>query len=358
VNPSVVVGYDYVNARLRAMRSRLLTADDLEALLTAASIEAFIGHLAGTPYREALDQSLVTHAGVMAILRAVHLDQAATLARIASFGDAELGPALAVLLAPYGRHNVILLLRGVAARTAPDAIAVAAVAATPFSSAQLAELARQPSVRRVIDLLAQWHLPSPELAARLVQLAATDLTPHDLVQAFDRAWAEALTAQAAALPDDAAPVRQDLRRQIDLRNLLLALSHQPTELPPPPAWLPGGGLTPDVLEAIRTAPDGVAMDAALAGMTAGASWRPALAGWDGQSPAELQHHWEQALFRWRLGLFGTADPLGPGPVIAFLAAKDAEAQNLRLAAQAVAAGLDLAEVRRHLLLDGRGGASP
>lgn len=344
-------GYDYVNARLRAMRSRLMDRPTLEHLLALPSLEALIGELGQTPYQSGLEQALITARGLNAVLRAVHLYRSEMLRRIAGFGGMTIGPALDVLLASAHRETITALLRGVSARSRPDQILPWLTDVPPFNAGKLAELARQDSLRALIDLLVQWRLPSAELAGCLQAALASDLDPAQLVRTFDQDWAAATSRQAAALAGaDGDLVRRDLAQLLDLDNLLMALNLREIELARPPAWLPGGRLSTSTLEAVRRATNSQAMDEALAAAAYGEFWRPALAQWDGRYPTALQELWERTRFSWRAALSAQTDPLGVGVLIAFLAALDAEVRNLRLVAQAVAGNLERSEARTRWLL--------
>ena len=345
-------GYEYANARLRAMRSRLLDRFAHERLLAAPDVTALIAGLEQTTYRAALESSLATESGLSAVLRALQIDLSATLRRIGDFyGGGDTFAAYDLQLAPFARHNVITLLRGVASHADPNRMSLALVPAPPFKEGMLAELARQTTLRGLVDLLVQWNTPAPALAQRLADQLASQLEVTVLETAFDIAWAETTAASALAVAgDDGALLRLDLARFLDLNNLLLALDLRGLQLAQPAPWLPGGAVPAGALEALRASGPPSDMIEALAGFAAGSFWFPSLAAWDGGRLADLQQAWENALAQWRIGLFATADPLGPGVLIAYLAAKQAEIRNLRLTVEAVAGNLDREDASRRWLL--------
>ena len=350
MNSAIDVGYEYVNARLRAMRSRLLEPAALEQLLAAPNLEALIGQLDQSVYHDALEQALSTSSGLSAVLRAVRLHHGQVMRRIAAFGGDTIAPVLAILLAPYHRATVVALLRGISTRQAPDRILAWVYDVPPLTESLLSELARQDTVRELTDLLAQWKLLSPELAASLVAVRSSDFEQREFSTAFDVAWAQSTTRQAAALAVPGADlVRLDLARFIDLHNLLHALNLRQLELAHTPSWLPGGYLAPEVLETVRTASEIQVMDGALAAARGGEFWRRALEKWDGDRSTDLQRLWESTLLRWRVSLFASADPLGPGVLIAFVAALGAEARDLRSIAEAVAGNIDRDDARAQFL---------
>ncbi|MCX7851516.1 MAG: V-type ATPase subunit [Caldilineales bacterium] len=345
------LGFDYVNARLRARKRQFLTAAAYERLLLAPDIEALIGALGQSPYRRALEQALSTHSGLAAVLRALQVDFGATLQQLQAFCAGQAAPLFALLIRPYWRHNVLTLLRGVAARSDPGQVVPLLIAVAPFTEGILSELARQPSLRRLVDLLAQRHLPDGELAQALVAALARSDELRSLELAFDRAWAGQTSAQVAALRDpNAALLRLWWARQMDLHNLLVALALGGAAQVMPETWLPGGQLDARTLEAVRTAGDAGRLAEVLETAPGGAFWVASVRAWDGAHAAGLQQLWEQALARWQIGLFRTADPLGVGILMAYLAAKEVEIRNLRLIAQAVAGNLDRAEAQGRLMV--------
>jgi vacuolar-type H+-ATPase subunit C/Vma6 len=66
-------GYDYGNARLRAMKSRLLSGRDLEALAEIGSLDGLIAALAKTVYRETVEIALVRASGLACVNEALRL---------------------------------------------------------------------------------------------------------------------------------------------------------------------------------------------------------------------------------------------------------------------------------------------
>ena len=49
--------YDYGNARLRAMKSRLLSRPEMEALAQVGSVQALINALVKSAYRKAIEEA-------------------------------------------------------------------------------------------------------------------------------------------------------------------------------------------------------------------------------------------------------------------------------------------------------------
>jgi vacuolar-type H+-ATPase subunit C/Vma6 len=71
-----------------------------------------------------------------------------------------------------------------------------------------------------------------------------------------------------------------------------------------------------------------------------ATWRPALERWsESGNLATLGDELDEMLTRTAVGMFATADPLGPGVPLAYVWAKENEIANLRTIGAALAAGV-------------------
>ena len=74
--------YAYVNARIKAMKSRLLDPSLLEQLINKPDIDSFIAELEKTTYREELDKAGVLYSGINRIEVAIRKDLVKTFRTI------------------------------------------------------------------------------------------------------------------------------------------------------------------------------------------------------------------------------------------------------------------------------------
>ena len=74
--------FDYANARLRAMKSRLLSPETLSALADETDIPSLLDALVRTPYREAVEAALIRQDGVSALARSLQLDMDGRIKKI------------------------------------------------------------------------------------------------------------------------------------------------------------------------------------------------------------------------------------------------------------------------------------
>jgi vacuolar-type H+-ATPase subunit C/Vma6 len=193
--------YDYANARLRAMRSRLLPAATLADLATLPDVTALLNALTRTPYREAVELALVNQTGLSALREALQADLYSRLRRAGGFfrdGAAELA---ALALSRFDLENLKAVLRGLTQGLAPEAITGALIPAGTIPPSDWLTLAQTGNPRGAIDLLATWRLPpaTPLLELRASQPGAS---PLQLELALERWQFTRLTGrrEAAARP--------------------------------------------------------------------------------------------------------------------------------------------------------------
>ena len=77
--------FDYGNARLHAMKSRLLSRDELERLAEAGSLQGLIAALTNTPYRKAVEIAITYTTGMGCIHEALRVDLVTQLQKIRQF---------------------------------------------------------------------------------------------------------------------------------------------------------------------------------------------------------------------------------------------------------------------------------
>jgi vacuolar-type H+-ATPase subunit C/Vma6 len=142
------------------------------------------------------------------------------------------------------------------------------------------------------------------------------------------------------------------RREIDERNLLIALRLRDTPAPDAGAeeLLHAGGSVPPprIRAAAQTAAP--AMIAAQLGRHGAGTWRAPLTQWAATGDLlALEHALQRSRIEASVALFVTGDPLSIDVPIAFTAAQRSEAHNLRLLGEAGARGIHVETVRRELL---------
>src|SRR3972149_10640726 len=104
--------FDYINARVRATRSRLLDPGRMEELLGAFTFDALLAGLTNPPYGRDLQEALARYRGIQAVDEALARNFSATTQKIRSFGDGKPRALIEALLLRWDLANVRAVLRG------------------------------------------------------------------------------------------------------------------------------------------------------------------------------------------------------------------------------------------------------
>lgn len=366
----MVEGFDYGNARVRAMKAHLFDARYYQELL-AKDLDGLIGSLAQSVYKPDVEAALVRFRGVQVVYETVRTHLARTLRRMASFYQGRPRQQVDLLLARWDRRNLLTVLRSQALSPLrrPEEPTALLVPAGALDEGTLTELMRQPDLRSTVDLLVTW-LPDAAMARSLLdawptyaQTGNLAVLEHALNSAYAR-WLDAQVHCTGPARDDQRWLRQVLCAEVEQANLLISLRLRQARLTGQHGWeavvegeasetpfLPCGRLAPGLLAAIvacEAAADVVALLARVPGLSL---WQPALAEWQETGDLlALERQLERVLTRQAMNLFVVGDPLSIAVPIAFAWAKENEARNLRLLAQGLAHQMAPAEIRETLFL--------
>lgn len=358
-----MTGYDYGNARLRAMRAHLLDSNAIDRLLSTGSIGNMLTALTQTGYQAAVERALVQHTGIICLYRALHHDLIATFQRVHRFFSGTAGKLVTGSLRAYDVHNVKVILRGVERQQPAAEILAQTLPVGQLTDADLKALARAADARAAVDLLATWQSPlaRPLLERRTAQpgapLFALELAleqwywDHVRVRSSqNRVWQDtlALLADITNVVTALQMVGQP-NTAVHLRRLL---NMQPDEWPDPESalFVAAGEITSTLL--VDVARQEV-MDEAIALLADTGLGPPLAAALPRYAARQQVSIFERALTQHRLRhaarLF-VRDPLGIGVFLGYQALKINEVTNLRI----IGNGLYLQEppqrIREQLLL--------
>lgn len=352
--------FDYGNARLRAMKSRLLSQRELEDLTNVGSIKGLIARLDKTAYHKTIDAALARTIGIDCIIWALHHDQIEMLGKLHEFYQDQAGQMVSIVLRKYDIQNLKAILRGLTKNVPPKEILATTLPVGKLDYSTLDELARAPDPRASIDLLATMGFPlaQPLLKLRLNHPGAdTDEMELTLEQwHFQDAFQELRHARS-----DGNVLRSALELEADLINLLSALrfAHAPAERKFLPEWLGtdeldrlfvGPGKLSFPLLARACSQDNI--EAAVENFT-GTTYETSLrAGLASYVHSARLSNFEKQLKFYRLEWMSkqiTNDPLGIGVVLGYSALKINEVINIRWIAQGISLELQPDAIRNEMV---------
>lgn len=353
--------FGYGNARLRARKAALLVREDYDELL-GKDVDGILGALSGTLYGPEVDEALTRYHGVQRLHEAVRRHLARSLEEMRSFYVGRARELVDLLLSRWDLHNVVTLMRGEASMPHTENALAHVYPMGSLSDTLAREIARQNEFAAAVQLLIRWKLPDPETARSLGE-AWPDYERTEDLSALEHAVSAGWTVRTAAALEHAngagTALRRFFEREVDDSNLLVtlrlreALTRGETDsLPVLEGWgvyLPGGSVKPARFDEAIRLPEDDRMVSSLADAGPGA-WRPPLERWAaGSGLPGLQHELETRRIGEAVGLFSGGDPLGVDIPVAYAAAKEVEARNLRLVGEGAARDLDPERVRSRLV---------
>jgi V/A-type H+/Na+-transporting ATPase subunit C len=356
MRPPARPDFDYGNTRLHARRGAFLRGTDYERLV-ALDLHALLAALedpqhdvdAGRPNSGVLD----------GLHDAIRTQLGRSLEQMRSFYSGRARDLVDLLLSRFDTHNIVTVIRTVAHRDVTTQNARDALVPVGWLSGPLAtEALGLHELAAVIDLLIR-STPSPE-QARTLKAALREYERTEDLAALERTivanHAARVTATLAAAGPNAATMLRFARREIDERNLLIALrlraalaSGAHGAAAPGDPLLPGGSM-PSVAftNVVHASAPGAVL--AVLGRGARGRWQSPLQGWATTGDLyALQSTLERNALTDAAALFTTGDPLAIDVPLAFSAAAQAQARNLRLLGEATVRGISAEVVRRELL---------
>jgi V/A-type H+-transporting ATPase subunit C len=352
--------FDYGNARIRVMKSRLLVWRELEVLAESGSLQGLIAGLSKTAYCKPVESALTRTSGIECVSIALREDLEATLGKLKGFFDGEARELLAIILRAYDAENLKAILRGVSRQASPQEIFSAVLPVGEIDSRVLAELANAPDPRQVIDLLASMAIP---LAQPLLKLrverpgAGTILMEIRLDQWFYRNSFHYLREEEL----EGSALKSALEMDADQDNLMTVfrIIQSPEERARLRDWLDSADLTELFVGPGKLSFDLLARAGAqtsigeavesLSGTVYEVPLREGLVGYAATSRlSEFEKQLQAFRERWAVAMI-PKDPLGIGVVLGYLALKLNEIRNLRWIAHGINSGLPVKIIRSELV---------
>lgn len=336
-------GYEYANARLRAMKARLLDTAAYRELVAFRSSDELLRALARTDYREAIEATPVLTSELHALNVALSHHLRHRFQNVRGFFDRAECQRVALVLQIYDVHNIKALLRGLENNASPDEIRDAQLPIGDLSAPVLHLLAQSSNRYEALDFMATMRLPiAHPLTVVRSQQPNGSVARYEL--ALDRWYFEMALATASRFGRGAGLLREALAIEADLVNILAVLrigvlaDFVTREGGVMRDVLVGPGFVSfDLLEACAKEDSVEAVVQCLAATRYGEALEAGITGFRGHLSAI-----ERSLRRYRLGVFARfmrQDPLGIGVFLGYMALKTAEVGNLRWIAHGVELGL-------------------
>lgn len=351
--------FDYGNARIRAMKTRLLSRRELDDLAGEESINGLISALTKTAYRKPVESALTRTSGLDCVTESLHNDLLFALGKVGKFFDGQAGEMVAIVLRRYDINNLKGILRGLSKNVKANEIKSTLIPVGELNASLLDELVQSPDPRAAIDLMAMMGLrfAQPLLKLRAEHPGASTV---EMELAIDLWFFRETFQYMENLRRAGKVLLEAIQLEADLINLasILRFVNLPEERKLLNEWL-----HIDKFEELLVGPGklsfGILTHAARQDTIEATSeiftdtlYGPALkAGLKKFAESALLSDIEKQLMRFRLVWMSgqiIKDPLGIGVLLGYCALKTNEINNIRWIAHSINMGLNANAIRLEL----------
>ena len=338
--------FSYINARVRAMRSRLLDAGRLEELLASPTLDAFIQALNNTPYGHDVQEALTRYDPLQAVDVALARNFSRTTSKILSFADGKARALIEVILLRWDLANLRLILRAKHAGTAGEGLAPNLIPAGMLNDPELRELAGQPDVAAVVGGLSALNHPlvTPLLEGLAQYLETKDLFALEL--RMERFYAAHGLQVAKGQEYSEQVVRALLLAELDATNAKTALKLQTVALSRQEKarfYIPGGSAVSELIFLLLA--DRETAEQAMNSLR--------VQGFPVKTISDdltaVERDLDLGIIKAQTSRY-LGDPLSIDIVVAYLALKHNEVKNLRLIARSKQLGIPRDRVRKEMVV--------
>lgn len=353
----MVDDFSYVNARIRALSGRLLSAAQIRDLSAQPDLDATVSLLRDTAYGPALQSCLSRKPGIDGVEEGLRENHEETFFRLLHFSSGTAGDLIGIALGRWETSCLKALLRGKVRQSTPEETVSACLPVGFFSSAALREMAGQEDAGRIVDLLRLWGYRP----ARSLQKVWRDRSPGDDLQhleiAIDRAYFDGAHSRLVEIGQAGEGLGAFLRLEVDTTNVLSLLRLLHARSPAAEStlfFLEGGRLiSRDSFLDLGSRGTVAAAAADLGDSPLGIAFRETLSAYRSSRRLSLFEHASTRLLQGEAFRLARREPLGAGLAVGFIWAKVNEVSLLRLICRAKHRGLPRGILEAELALSAR-----
>jgi V/A-type H+/Na+-transporting ATPase subunit C len=346
--------YGYGNARVRGMRSRLLTSHFFDELMATGELSRIIQMLIDTEYGPYIETAIIKGRTPAAMDEALRANMVGTFQKVIGFLNAEAYELVGTLLGRWDLFNLKSIVRGKHMHLKAEEIEDGLYAVGSLTPTDLHLLVGLEDIRAVVDTLVTWESPySVPLRENIVAYGeGGNLAKLEL--ALDRYYFGWASKRLAGRRENTKLAKHILGLQADSVNLLTVfrlLKSDIGDIEPKSFFLPGGAFVDEdlfialaamsdvdeVLDGLKKTPYARQLEAVITTYV------------EEGSLSVFERALEDFVMRKALDA-GRGDPLGVGITIGYLWAKQNEITNLRIIVKGTSVGMPAGRMRKELIL--------
>jgi vacuolar-type H+-ATPase subunit C/Vma6 len=341
----------FFNARVRGMRSHLLSRERIEEMLQQNDLQRMIDALLESPYRVEMAEALTRRHGADAVEEALLRNLVSTFHNLIGRAQGEQRTLVEMFLTRWDLDAVKSLLRLRHQQVPVDESAQGLIPGPGLPLPVLQELAKRDDMESLIGALASWN---SRLCRGLLQALPRYRDTNDvgvLEEALDNAYFVTSVRRLRLLASaDAKALRVELAAEIDrinLRTLFQAIQVGGDRGPAVQRLLPEGTLSASLLQSMAAAADAPAAIEQLAGTRYQSLLNEILPFLQTRRFSPVERHFDRVLVT-RMRHLAHQRVFGIGLMMHFVWLKHNEIVNLRLVARGLAGNLPAGRVREEL----------
>jgi V/A-type H+-transporting ATPase subunit C len=343
--------YGYVNARVRGMRSHLLTKDFFTKLVEAPDYESIPSLMEQTIYRREVNEAVVVQPENPDYDRALSLNLIASFRKVHDAIGGEGHQLVTALLSKYDLMNVKAILRGKRGNATPSEITNLLVPVGSLRMDTLEKMAQQREIRDVITFMAGQQIPySRPLLTAYPEYMKKDMDLSILELALDKYHYGSVMESLRGKDKNVDMVRQIMLGEIDMRNistLVRIRGHKLEDHEVENLRIPGATLGQDQFLALHRLGDIVQMVSEYPDPRYRKVLEKALSKYQEVDVVAFDRELENELVRRGVAM-SNVDVLSIGVIIGYFYAKQNEIINLRLVLKGKMMDKPQAEIRKDL----------
>jgi len=340
--------FGYINARIRAMKSRLFSISHYEELLSSKDLGGLLQYLRKTHYGEDIAKAETKEKRELDVLNTAYMmNLERTFRKILSFSSGEPRRLFQIILGKYDIYNIKTILRGKIRGVSDEDIRSSLLPAGLLDEVRLSRLLEEKDASSVLELLGTWALEFPFVIGKelmsMVREGAISQAEYYLENAYLKWARERLNGRK----ENDRLLIELLDSLTDIRNIMACLILLKEGIKPRGRilLLEGGRLRKSVTSALLECEEIESAYKVLKETEYGQPLKE-------KKEIDLSYY-ERALEKIQLSKVLSlkyGDPLGIGLGLSFIWAKENEIINLRTISYGISFNLSKLEIKERLVI--------
>jgi len=222
--------YGYINARIRAMWSELLSKDFFEKLLRMDFLD-IVTALGKTSYQREIEEWVIKKGESRAVDEVFKRNLSRTFEKIKHFMGQEAEELTELLLGRFDVHNLKTILRGIHWNLGEKETVTSLLPAGQLNEVLLQELAKQTDIKSFTDLLTTWKIPFVKPLKTTLPLYSRSKDLVILEAALEKYYYTYALEKLRSKSYNSTLIRELLATGIDVSNIITLFKLQKVDFP-------------------------------------------------------------------------------------------------------------------------------